>query len=286
MLPGCKNIYKQTAERIPGWDKLSKSDLIRKYCEFKNDPYYADAYMSAIMLKYWGSLNKYYYGKSHSEHIYIEDCYDWLTQAVTYVTECQVWNKPYICKVLKTTGENKKKKNPLYGNPDGPNIALNRCIASMRLGFYQASNYDVRRVNYNVASLDQLNEENQDYLTPVELQEYNTNSDSLIINNIIINYFNSNNYYNAFLLDGIVNGDVFDVSKTGVHTFNKKKLAKHLRYIDDNYCHIISKNFNLPDNKIIEASKVYRNLNTNKMYKLIDKSINDVKKTLKLELFV
>ncbi len=284
MLVGNKNIYKQIAERIPEWKKQSNSDLIRNFVKYKNsDAYKADGYMSAIMLKYWSNLNSYYYGKARGNRIYAEDCYDWLTQAVITITNNHIWDQPYIHKKIKSTGKEVNKPNSLYNNPNAPDIALNICIKSMRLGFYQASNYDVRKINYETLSLDKLEEDENDYIIPVE---NNTFDIDINIKHLVQKYFNSKDYASAFILEGILNGDVFEQDKkeSNAQIFSKKKLAKHLRNLDDTYCKTVSKMFDIDLDKIIEASKIYRNINTNKMYRLIDKNLLKLKNEIKTEL--
>lgn len=289
MVQDCKKIYTQVADRIPNWEKQTKSNLIRAYVEVQksNNKELSDAYMSAIMLKYWSALNKYYYGKARGGHIRMDDCYDWLTQAILYTTSCHIWDKPFIEKKDKSTGKIKQVRNPLYDNPDGPNIAVSKCIISMRLGFYQASNYAVRRVNYTAASLDGIIEDNKDHILPYDNLNDPNNSNYLTIKEMIIKNFKSKNYYKAFLLDGIINGDCFDLNSDKTEQiFNKKKLMKHLRYIDDNYCTTIAETFDLNLNDVIEASKVYRGINTMKMYRIVDSTLENLKSSVNKELIL
>ena len=285
MLLDNKNIYKKSADMIPNWKLMSKSDLIRSYIKVKGDKNLENSYISAIILKYWNSLNKYYYGQARSGRVYIEDCYDWLTQALIYTTNKHIWDQPIITHTYAGTNKTKSKPNPLYGNPDGPNIAMCACINSMRLGFYQASNYDKRKVNYTTASVDKIIEEGKEIILPKEESNDLSMPDNLVVKQLIEKAFNSKNYYKAFVLDGIVNGDVFEIPKNeNKQIFNKKKLAKHLRYLNDDYCKTISTMFNLNSNEIIEASNIYKKLNSTKMYRVIDAVLDSLKPTIEKEL--
>lgn len=285
MLECYKKIYTEKANEIPGgWKDKSKSEIIRDYCQAKKDNSpLIDAYMSAIMLKYWGALTNYY-RKSHSSKIRVEDFYDWLTEAILTVVTKPVFDDEYLCLTYKKTGEVRKKPNKLYGKENAPDIAMIRCLYSMRQGFYQASNYDVRKLNYmETHSIEGLIEEKKSYILPVsnlmESEEHNLN-----IKDLIKKAFESKQYSKAFVMEGIIDGDVFD-TVDGVSTFNKKKLAKHLRFIDDSYCDLISKYFDIDKDLVLEAKKSLPSKNNGeKFYRIIDSSLSDLKLTIKDDL--
>ena len=154
----------------------------------------------------------------------------------------------------------------------------------MRQGFYQASNYDVRKLNYmETHSIEGLIEEKKSYILPVsnlmESEEHNLN-----IKDLIKKAFESKQYSKAFVMEGIIDGDVFD-TVDGVSTFNKKKLAKHLRFIDDSYCDLISKYFDIDKDLVLEAKKSLPSKNNGeKFYRIIDSSLSDLKLTIKDDL--
>lgn len=286
MLEGYKKIYTEKANEIPGgWKNKSKSEIIRAYCQAKKDNSpLSEAYMSAIMLKYWGALTNFY-RQSHSSKIKIEDCYDWLTEAILTVVTKPVFDDEFLYLTYKKTGEVRRNPNKLYGKENAPDIAMIRCLYSMRQGFYQASNYDVRKLNYmETHSIEGLVEDKKSYILPVsnsvETDEHESN-----VKDLIKKMFESRNYYKAFVMEGIINGDVFDIDKQGVSTFNVKKLAKHIRYIDDSYCDIISHYLNIDKDLILEAKSYLPNkTNNEKLYKIIDKALSDLKLNIKSEL--
>lgn len=288
MLEDYKKIYTEKANEIPGgWKDKSKNKIIRSYCQAKKDNSpLSDAYMAAIMLKYWGALTNFY-RQSHSSKIKIEDCYDWLTEAILTVVNKPVFDDEYLYLTYKKTGEVRKKPNKLYGKENAPDIAMIRCLYSMRQGFYQASNYDVRKLNYmETHSIEDLVEEKKSYVLPssnsLELEEHDSK-----VRNLIKNMFELKQYYKAFVMEGIINGDVFDIDEHGVSIFNKKKLAKHIRYIDDSYCDLLANYFDLDKKIILEAkSTLPSKTNNEKLYKIIDNSLSDLKLNIKTDLGV
>ena len=44
---------------VPGWRNLSKNEVIQKYVDTEEQQQ-KDGYLSAIMCKYWGSINRCY----------------------------------------------------------------------------------------------------------------------------------------------------------------------------------------------------------------------------------
>ena len=65
----------------------------------------------------------------------------------------------------------------------------------------------------------------------------------------------------AFIIDGIINATVIDtiIDKSNkdaptVYTqFNKKKLSKHIRNMDDNYCKPFSEIYDIPEVDVLTA---------------------------------
>ena len=136
-----KTYYKRAAS-IPNWQKMNKNDLINLYIDHENEPI-GEAYFSAIVLRYWGNIGKYYLA-SKSSGFSIEDCYSWLIEAILYALEKRKWRDP---------------NNSLSKDKNAPDKVVNRCIFSKRKENYYRSNRAVRKGNYAKVSYDQLNED-------------------------------------------------------------------------------------------------------------------------------
>ena len=149
-----KAAHEKLASSIPGWKKMNKNDLINKYIEVENDPKLADVYMSAIICRYWWVIGKYFNTSKNAVKDYTI-FYDWLVRGVMKAIKNRKWKDP---------------ENKLYTDKNGPDKVVNRCLISQRLEWFQHSNKKVRRLNYNLESLDKLQEDLGDS-TPLPVYE-------------------------------------------------------------------------------------------------------------------
>ena len=77
-------------------------------------------------------------------------------------------------------------------------------------------------------------------------------------------------YFSAFLLDAIVNVEVFSKeNNTDFVTLSKRKLIKHLRNIDDRYIKVFSNLYDLDEKDVAEATKFIKNLPPERMIRNI-----------------
>ena len=146
MLEDVRQSYLSFAKTIKGWDTMDKNVLANLYIKNENDENLRNSYFSALMCIYWYAIGKYYSESKNS--VDIEDCYEWLIHAMTYALKNRKWTDP---------------TNKLYSDPNGPDKVINRCIASTRQIFYQASNTAKRRVNFQCDSIDRQLEDLEIY---------------------------------------------------------------------------------------------------------------------------
>lgn len=244
LLNSQKKIYEQKADEfIPGWRKANKNDLINSYLKYEHtDAQMADAYISAILCRYWNAINKYYAASYNS--VSVETCYDWLVRSILYAIQRRPWVIP---------GSN------LYGDPNGPDKTVNQVIKSTRLGYYQYSNANKRKCNYGNTSLEGL-VENLGEAAPLPeeecLKDIPMNID---IKNFIRDAFQNKEYVLAFMVDGIINYEVFDrikgVDGCTYSQFSQKRLARHLRSLSDGYCERFSDMYQINESDAEAAAK-------------------------------
>ena len=51
-----RKAHEARASSIEGWKTMNKNDLVNKYIEVEDNAELADAYMSAILCRYWGII--------------------------------------------------------------------------------------------------------------------------------------------------------------------------------------------------------------------------------------
>lgn len=247
------------------WRKENKNVLFYKYCEYEvSEPNLAEAYLAAITARYWNLINSYYaQGKGAYE---AEDCYEWLTDVIAYAVRAKPW----------------QKGGTLDGDPNGPDKTINVCMKSRRQGFYQWSNAKKRAESFtSTLSMDKMMEDSGDSKLPY-YDDVNDLHNYLDIKNLIISEFKDKNYMSSFIIDGIINAPVIDLTreKDGyLYTqFNKKKLSKHLRHIDDRYCNLFSEMYNIPLDEVTQARDCCTSLSSTRIYTLLKNTLHKLSK--------
>ena len=267
MLGDYRKIYENAASLISGWQNLSKNDLVAGYIKYeKVDNDLAAAYLSALICKYWGTISKMY---SHSyKSVSVDECYHWLINGILYALKHRKWLDP---------------ENKLYGDPNGPDKVINRCIISSRKIFYQWSNYDCRRGNYNAASMNQLVEDLGDSSLSlmgdrgyVELDDMDAE-----LKGIVVKAFQERNYFLAFMLDAIMYFDAFDREREAdgyIYTrLSEKKLVKHFHHLDEAYCKLFSERFNLNLEDVRRAARICGELSLVEVHNRISSNLKEMR---------
>lgn len=267
MLNDLRNSYAEIAQSRLGdsWQDLNKNECIRGFCECEDD-IKSQGYLAAAMVKYWHLIDSYTMQGSGAYDA--ETVYDWLTHCMQYAKKQQPW----------------KKGGNLAGQENGPDKAMNIYMKSMRQGFYQWSNSKKRAAEFTQSlSLDRMIEETGD----ANLLDCADTSQELVpeileIKKLVKNTFDSKNYMSSFIIDGIINASVFDV-ETGQDNlsymvFNKRKLSKHLRNLDDDYCHLFAKSYELDINNVLEARNDCSKLSSTRIYTLIKHTLAKLSK--------
>lgn len=283
MLSTYKKTYEQCADSLitENWRKMNKNTLVNKYIEIEKDEKLANAYMSAIIVRYWGALNKYW--NSSYKVVDKMTCHDWLVQAIMRAIKHRKWKDP---------------NNKLYNDPYAPDKVINRCIISERLIYFQGSNTAKRKNNYGVMSLTQLLEENSDpnnenYTSQNLLPLYNPkelDEGSISLSSLVDKAFDEKEYVLAFMVDGIINYDTFERFKDdegkNYTEFSEKKLMRHLRALNSKYCETFAFNFNKHIDEVEKAVEECKQLtrprlktmvkrNMKKLYKKYEKILGE-----------
>lgn len=247
-----KKIYESVANSVlPNWQNTNKNELVFEAVKCTN-PIKKDAYISAIILKYWNKMIQYCYKTKLVATP--EDVHSWLTAAVMYAIDNQPWNNP---------------NSSIYQDKNGPDKVINRCMESRRVTYYQQLNRYNRKINGVIDSLDSLIDDYKDVFTPSKCDDY-----IFCYDETIKNYFNKEDYFVSFLLFIILYEDI--VTANG---FNKRKLFSYLRNLDDDLIKRFSKKYDFSEDKVREAASTMLNFTNKTINKKIEYNL------LKLKLY-
>lgn len=250
MLESYKKSYESVADKIDGWRAADKNDLFRSYIEYEHDPVLSEALAAAIICRYWGAINKFYLKSYKATNVY--ECYNWLIQSFLATLKYRPWCNP---------------ENSLYNDPKGPDKAMNTILNSRRQEFFQNSNMIKRRVNYGAASIEELQENVGDSAFPISA-DYEDIDSMLDIKNLVLEAFENKEYLLAFMVDGIINYNTFDIDKKNGNkvTFNMKKLYRVLHHLDRGYYNNFVKMFNVDASEAKNAIEECKKLTRAKLY--------------------
>lgn len=287
MLEELKKTYVDAAQGVP-WESMNKNDLFNLYIKNEDDEVLANKYFAAIVCRYWYLIFTNYEKSKNSVDIYT--CYEWVTHAVLSVLRRRAWLNP---------------ESTVYNDPNGPDKCLNQSVCSHRLGFYQSSNTDKKRTNYNTVSCEELYETFGESSKALREEEPSYTEDVDDIESLVTNLVSHNRLLEALIIDNIVYGECFkskttkaighmSVNKTIVnedgdeeevsdveeykydkvnHKFSQKMLNSSLRDLDDSYSEYFSEKYLTDKNCILDCIGKIKGMTNSQLNKVVKKMI-------------
>ena len=253
MLDEYKQIYEESANiSVPDWKTRDKNDLIKTASKLQNGPD-RDSYVSAIMLRYWNKLGRFY---SKCKLVATqEDVHMWLTMAVLYALDNKPWENP---------------NSSIYEDKNGPDKVINRVMECRRITFYQQLNRYNRKINSAILSLDSLTEDFKDVVMP-------TYEDSTIIEifDLVTSQFNRGEQLMAFVLDAI--------SCTGLKNQEEdyRKFVTYIRKMNESSCVDFSSRYNIPVEEVKSAAERINLMNNVDLRKRVEYNLIRLKSFIK-----
>ena len=272
MIKEYKDACFQNASLIPNWKQIDKNELCRLYVDAKkSDDSLADSYLSAILYKFWNVTEHNF----HSQKYKVADegeCIDWTITGVLYALNHHVWDDP---------------DNVLYEDEKGPEKAINTCIYSTKVNFYQRIKHQKEKLSYESLSLEQLMENASDSYYIPTYDKDNTLDNHMI--DVIREAFYKKEYAKAFILDEILNDDVFERVIDGekiYSQFSDKKLRKQLRKLDSNFCKRFSDRYDVDFSEVANSIHYVTDLDYSKLFIKVKKSLKDMQRDKHLKKYI
>ena len=263
MLEEYKELCRKAANFAPGWQELSKNDLCREYVKNKGNATLQNAYISAILYRYWNLISKYYYQSANCATP--EECYGWLVDSVSCCVNLAAWENP---------------DSSIYNDPNGPDKVINRCMKCARLTYYQFINRKKRRDEFGMLSVDELKELYGNGAPEPEDPEQEYDVSLFIIKDYIIEEFRKKNYFVSFLIYFILYANVFDVIKledSRTSEFNLRKMCRIMSTIEEDMLVSFSDDLKLPIADVTKAAEYVRSVPSGNMKKKIQQTLENLK---------
>ena len=204
---------------VKPYENYSIDELANAYCDAcdTNNKALKDIYISALILRFWYTIDKMYRANTVAPSLEREDFFEWLYEAIEYACKYRGWRDP------------SKNLNAQQ--------CINKCINTIKLQKYYDLRLDKRKVVNHCTSLDApiCKGEGDDAartLGDVLESEYRIDDGEGEIDVMLLvqSYINRNKIIEAIVIDNIAFNDAQKYSKKSIKV--KKENGEIVRYTE------------------------------------------------------
>ena len=274
-----KDLTYQARKLIKPYEQYSIDELADAYCEAvdRGDSVLKDIYISALILRFWYTIDKMYKANKVAPSLEYEDFFWWLYEAIEYACKYRGWRDP------------SKKLNAQQ--------CINKCIDTIKLQKYYELRLDKRKVVNNCCSLETpVTGESTEGKTIGELLESEERIDDHSADDAILlvqSYINRNKIIEAILLDNIAFNDTQKHFKKTIKTQNADgetiryvehssefwpyKLVQIVSKLPATYKNYFLERYNISEEKLSAVLDVVDKANNQKLYKYLRKMLAELR---------
>jgi hypothetical protein len=265
---------------VKPYEQYSIDELADAYCDAVddgNEPL-KDIYISALILRFWYTIDKMYKANSVAPSLEHEDFFWWLYEAIEYACKYRGWRDP------------DKKLNAQQ--------CINKCIDTIKLQKYYDLRLDKRKaVNYCCSMDTPIGGDGDDAGKTIgDMLEAETYVDDHSADDAILlvqSYINRNKIIEAILIDNIAFNDVQKHFKRTVKTLNAE--GEPVKYVEHSsefwpyrLIQIVSKlpatyknyfmdRYSISEEKLTAILDVIDRANNQKLYRYLDKCLAELR---------
>ena len=278
MLADAKKDCIAYASLLGDYQSIGINELADGYCKAldDDDEYYQNCYLSALVLRFWYTIDKMY---QKSSNIGLErgDFFSWLVEAINYACKYRAWQNP------------SRKINA--------QSCINQCINTIRLQHYYEYNLDKHRANYNNLSLDTKVGNNEDDPTFFELYAdvpAESSGGYSMVYDLVQTYINNKKIIEAIIFDTIAYNDCQRQNKVVVREVDEEtgETKKYTRYssefwpyrlvqilgnLSDNYPNYFMNKYRIIPAELTAAIDAIKRATNQKLYKYVDSALEDAR---------
>lgn len=274
-----KDLTYQARKLIKPYEQYSIDELADAYCEAvdRDDSVLKDIYISALILRFWYTIDKMYKANKVAPSLEYEDFFWWLYEAIEYACKYRGWRDP------------SKKLNAQQ--------CINKCIDTIKLQKYYELRLDKRKAVNNCCSLETpVTGESTEGKTIGELLESEERIDDHSADDAILlvqSYINRNKIIEAILLDNIAFNDTQKHFKKTIKTQNADgetiryvehssefwpyKLVQIVSKLPATYKNYFLERYNISEEKLSAVLDVVDKANNQKLYKYLRKMLAELR---------
>ena len=262
------------------YEQYSIDELADAYCEAVDtgNETLKDIYISALILRFWYTIDKMYKANSVAPSLEHEDFFWWLYEAIEYACKYRGWKDP------------NKKLNAQQ--------CINKCIETIKLQKYYDMRLDKRKVQNMCCSMDtpvggEGDDSGKTIADLLEAEEYvddHSDDDAVWL---VQSYINRNKIIEAILLDSIAFNDVQRHTKKTIKTVNAD--GEEVKYVEHSsefwpyrliqivsklpasYKSYFMKRYTISEEKLTAVLDVIDRANNQKLYRYLDKTLAELR---------
>ena len=264
------------------YEQYSIDELADAYCDAvdSGNAELKDIYISALVLRFWYTIDKMYCSNTVAPSLEHEDFFWWLYEAIEYACKYRGWR------------DNTKKLNAQQ--------CINKCIETIKLQKYYNLRLDKNKtVNFTVSmdapiggEGDDASKTIADMLESEETWDDHSKDDVILL---VQNYINRNKIIEAILIDNIAFNDVQKYSKKTIKTtdaygkpikyteysseFWAFKLVKIINELSSDYRQDFLRKYKISEEKLDAVLDVVDRANNQKLYRYLRLTLDELRTT-------
>jgi hypothetical protein len=267
---------------VKPYEQYSIDELADAYCDAVDNGNEAlkDIYISALVLRFWYTIDKMYTSNSVAPSLEHEDFFWWLYEAIEYACKYRGWR------------DETKKLNAQQ--------CINKCIETIKLQKYYNLRLDKNKtVNYTVSLDAPINGDGDDSTKTIAdmldtEESWDDHSHDDVIT-LVQNYINKNKIIEAILIDNIAFNDVQRYYKKTVKTtsatgepikyvehsseFWPYRLIQIVSKLPDTYRNEFLSKYKISEEKLDSVLAYVDKSNNQRLYKLLDRCLAELRAT-------
>ena len=277
-----KDLTAQARRLLKPYEQYTIDELANAYCDAvdNGDESLKNIYISALILRFWYTIDKMYKANTVAPTLEQEDFFWWLYEAIEYACKYRGWQDP------------SKKLNAQQ--------CINKCIETIKLQKYYDLRLDKRKVVNHCCSFDTpLSSDGDDAGKTIGdmleaedcLDSYGADDDAVLL---VQSYINRNKIIEAILLDNIAFNDVQKHFKKTIKTKNAEgepirytehssefwpyRLIQIVSKLPDTYKSYFLEKYNISEEKLTAILDVIDRASNQKLYRYLRYTLEELRK--------
>jgi hypothetical protein len=275
-----KELTAQARKLIKPYEQYSIDELANAYCEAvdKNDLVLKNIYISALILRFWYTIDKMYTANTVAPCLEREDFFDWLYEGIEYACKYRGWQDP------------EKNLNAQQ--------CINKCINTIKLQKYYDLRLDKNKTVNHCCSLetpignstDDAAKTLEDVLESEEVLDDSSAYDAILL---VQSYINKNKVIEAIILDTIAFNDTQKHHKKTIKAVNAigepikytehssefwaYRLVQLVSKLPPTYKKYFMSKYKISEEKLSAVLEVIDRANNQKIYRYLDKTLKELR---------